>query len=238
MADSTKGIVFFGTPHRGTDVASWGELVAGIKAASFGTRPRTTFFRLLRTNSDDLMDLSEDFRPIAQSYALVSFVEENTMGKLGFNRVVRPHTRTHTYYLILTHHPPHQVVARHSAVMELPHEERMLINGDHSTMCKFSRDPAQAGRFDPVWRSIQRAAKGPGMPTATTTVTGMAPTLSMFDVYQLAQAHAHANANANAHGVASYVVGRPGVAMIQGPVVGTARSSWQLQSQSQPVVMP
>jgi hypothetical protein len=36
------------------------------------------------------MDLSEDFRPIATKYAIVSFVEEDVFGKLG--RVVSEFT--------------------------------------------------------------------------------------------------------------------------------------------------
>ncbi len=87
IADSTKGIVFFGTPHRGTDAANWGEVIAGIKAASLGSRPRAAFLKLLRPNSKDLLDLSDDFRTIATNYALMSFVESNTFRKLG--RVVR-----------------------------------------------------------------------------------------------------------------------------------------------------
>ncbi|KAK3305959.1 uncharacterized protein B0T15DRAFT_533930 [Chaetomium strumarium] len=132
---STKGIVFFGTPHRGSDVTQWGEVIANIKAASFGTRARTPFFKFLRPNAKDLLDLSEDFRPIAQNYALVSFIEENTFGRLG--RVV---------------------VERYSAVMELPHEEQVYIGGDHSSMCKFTRDDE---RFDVVWRAIRQASLGP-----------------------------------------------------------------------------
>ncbi|EJT74178.1 hypothetical protein GGTG_08023 [Gaeumannomyces tritici R3-111a-1] len=187
VADNTKGIVFFGTPHRGTDAASWGELAAKLKSASYGTRPRSPFFKLLRSNSNDLMNLSEDFRPIAQNYALVSFVEQNIISKLGFNRVV---------------------VAKHSAVMEMPHEEQAFINGDHSTMCKFSRDPADAVRFNSVWRSIERAAKG----------TDARPAPSLYDLYQKF-----------AHGTASgetATPAKPGAGRIEGSHADQARPAW------------
>ncbi|KAL8371675.1 hypothetical protein RB595_001465 [Gaeumannomyces hyphopodioides] len=188
VADSTKGIVFFGTPHRGTDVANWGELLAKVKSASYGTRPRTKFLKLLRSNSNDLMDLSEDFRPIAQNYALVSFIEQNIISKLGFNRVV---------------------VAKHSAVMEMPHEEQMHINGDHSTMCKFSRNPGDANRFDAVWRSIQRAARG----------TDTRPAPSIFDLYQQF-----------AHGTSGSTPARPGVTRIEDAHANQLRPMWESQS--------
>ncbi|KAK3900045.1 Alpha/Beta hydrolase protein [Staphylotrichum tortipilum] len=138
IADCTKGIVFFGTPHRGTDVANWGEVIAGIKAASFGTRPKTPFLKMLRYNSKDLLDLSDEFRTIAENYALMSFVEANTFRKVG--RVI---------------------VAHHSAILGLPHEDYLHLPGDHSSMVKFSASPDDAGRFDAVWRGIQRAALGP-----------------------------------------------------------------------------
>ena len=52
-----------------------------------------------------------------------------------------------------------QVVEKMSAVMDLANEDSAMMGGTHVTMCKFGRgDP----RFDDVWRSIRRAAKGPG----------------------------------------------------------------------------
>ncbi|KAL8371676.1 hypothetical protein RB595_001465 [Gaeumannomyces hyphopodioides] len=221
VADSTKGIVFFGTPHRGTDVANWGELLAKVKSASYGTRPRTKFLKLLRSNSNDLMDLSEDFRPIAQNYALVSFIEQNIISKLGFNRVVSPlalslslslSSRSHFSFLVrmptlITN--TLQVVAKHSAVMEMPHEEQMHINGDHSTMCKFSRNPGDANRFDAVWRSIQRAARG----------TDTRPAPSIFDLYQQF-----------AHGTSGSTPARPGVTRIEDAHANQLRPMWESQS--------
>jgi hypothetical protein len=44
---------------------------------------------MLRRDSEDLLNLSEDFRPLANQYALVSFIEDNPYGKWG---VVSSHT--------------------------------------------------------------------------------------------------------------------------------------------------
>lgn len=219
IADSTKGIVFFGTPHRGTDAATWGEVIAGIKAASFGTRPKTSFFKMLRPNSQELMDLSEDFRSIAQNYAIVSFIEGDTFRKLG--RVVRtsssslaPHlpllpaqtpANIHSSLLHLhTNHrnPPIQIVPKHSAVLELTHEHQLLLAGDHSTMVKFSRDPADANRFDAVLNGIKLAARGPE-----------SPAIPSFDVhvYDMNQYHDGARARNMWNG------GGPGPGTMMGP---------------------
>jgi hypothetical protein len=42
--------------------------------------------------------------------------------------------------------------------MELPHEEAVMMGGNHSSMCKFGLEDK---RFEAVWKGIRRAAKGP-----------------------------------------------------------------------------
>lgn len=87
IIDNTKGIVFFGTPHRGMDVAG---LVSKATALSvMALRPAYTNRVLddLRPNSYYLMNLAEDFRPIASRYAITTFVEDNITKSVG--RVVR-----------------------------------------------------------------------------------------------------------------------------------------------------
>ncbi|KAK3314381.1 Alpha/Beta hydrolase protein [Apodospora peruviana] len=150
IADSTRGIVFFGTPHRGADAATWASLVSSITAAAFGNGPKSFLLKALKPNSRDLMDLSEDFRPLSMKYAIASFVEQDVYSGLG--RVV---------------------VEKHSAVMELPHEEVLVIGGNHSSICKFDMDDP---RFEAVWRRIKRVSQGPQIPrppppVMTTTVT-------------------------------------------------------------------
>ncbi|KAK0708684.1 Alpha/Beta hydrolase protein [Lasiosphaeris hirsuta] len=133
ISECTKGIVFFGTPHRGSDDAKWATLITGIISTTIG-RPPSEFLQTLQTNSEGLMKISEDFRPIAKNYAIASFYEEHVHRVLG-----------------------HLIVEKTSAVMGLPHEETMMLGGTHSSMCKFARNDK---RFDPVWRAIRRAAKG------------------------------------------------------------------------------
>lgn len=87
IADYTKGIVFFGTPHRGADAAKWADSIAAIiSSASFRRWFRLPLLRVLKPNSKDLIDISEDFRSIVSNYAIVSFIEDEIFP--GSGRVV------------------------------------------------------------------------------------------------------------------------------------------------------
>ncbi|KAK3990804.1 Alpha/Beta hydrolase protein [Cladorrhinum sp. PSN332] len=134
ISTSTKGIVFFGTPHRGSDKAKWLNVLTAI-TSTMTNRPESTFVEALQTNSEALLKISQDFQSLGKEYAIVSFYEEHA------HRILKS-----------------LVVDKLSAVMGLPHEEFMMLGGDHSTMCKFTGmgDP----RFNPVWRAIRRASKG------------------------------------------------------------------------------
>ncbi|KAK3291348.1 Alpha/Beta hydrolase protein [Chaetomium fimeti] len=133
ISNSTKGIVFFGTPHRGSDTARWAKVVADVVSTSLH-RPEGELLKVLQTNSEGLMNVSEDFAPLASRYAIASFYETNVHPVLGT-----------------------VVVDKASALMALPHEETMMLGGDHSSMCKLGRNDQ---RWDPVWRAIRRCSRG------------------------------------------------------------------------------
>ncbi|KAI1747836.1 Alpha/Beta hydrolase protein [Xylaria castorea] len=140
MASCTKGIVFFGTPHRGADAAHWAVMAEKIGHAVLRTS-QSEFLKVLARNSEDLYEITEDFRPIAANYAIVSFYEEyayNVLGKV--------------------------IVDKDSAIMGLPHEQKMMLSGTHTSMCRFSKSDKQ---FDAVWRRIKRAADGAPLPRAS-----------------------------------------------------------------------
>ncbi|KAF2968642.1 hypothetical protein GQX73_g4898 [Xylaria multiplex] len=133
MANCTKGIVFFGTPHRGADAAQWALMAEKIGHAVLRTS-RSAFVKILEKNSEGLYKISEDFRPMAANYAIVSFYEEyafNILGKV--------------------------IVDKDSAIMGLPHEQKMMLSGTHTSMVRFSSSDKQ---FDAVWKRIKRAAAG------------------------------------------------------------------------------
>ncbi|KAK4222932.1 protein SERAC1 [Podospora fimiseda] len=134
IGDATKGIVFFGTPHRGSDVANTLGPLANITSSGWGWA-KSKFLPLLKTHSAPLREVSDEFRHVAPRYMLVSFYEEN----------IHPALRD-------------LVVDKSSSRMGIPHEQTMMMGGDHTSMCKFEQDDA---RFETVWRAIKSATHAP-----------------------------------------------------------------------------
>ncbi|KAN0120203.1 ankyrin [Hyaloscypha variabilis] len=129
IANCTRGIVFMGTPHRGSDLAFWGKILASIAKAAF-LHP-TKNITELQNNSSTLMDVSEDFRSIVGKYSIVSFYEDTKIK--GVSK---------------------EVVGKHSAVMEITGEEAIPLAGNHMEICKFSGVDDE--RFEEVWKAIKR----------------------------------------------------------------------------------
>ena len=74
---STKGIIFFGTPHRGADLASWMALFTGlINYASFGQAVRRDILKNIKRDSSQLMDISNQFVHRATLLKIMSFTEQ------------------------------------------------------------------------------------------------------------------------------------------------------------------
>jgi hypothetical protein len=70
--------VFFGTPHRGSKLADWAVLGSKIAGAAF-LKPPKTYLKALRSNSEALRAISEDFVPLSEKYHITSFWEEDMM---------------------------------------------------------------------------------------------------------------------------------------------------------------
>jgi hypothetical protein len=90
-AEKTRGIVFLGTPHRGSDLAFWGGFLARVAELAF-QHPKKKFIEDLKNNSDTLMNVSEDFRSIVEKYAIISFYEENQYKVVGKEVSARSHS--------------------------------------------------------------------------------------------------------------------------------------------------
>ena len=57
---STKALFFLGTPHRGSNWASWGEIATGLAGTIFDTNPGLV--KHLEVNGEALMQLEKNFR--------------------------------------------------------------------------------------------------------------------------------------------------------------------------------
>jgi hypothetical protein len=72
---ATYGIIFMGTPHRGTNLAAWGRMTATIAKAVL-VRPKTQLLKALESNSRLLMDLSAEFAHMHSLFRIVNCYEQ------------------------------------------------------------------------------------------------------------------------------------------------------------------
>lgn len=86
ICDVTLGIIFFGTPHRGSEKVVYGKVLSNV-AQTVTRRPSSNLLKSLRTNSNILLRLTSDFRHQLPQYHIVSFYEQQPMKM--FSRPVR-----------------------------------------------------------------------------------------------------------------------------------------------------
>jgi hypothetical protein len=79
-----RGVAFFGTPHRGADLARWGSIFANmLKAASFGSSTNTNLSRDLESCSERLRQISRSFVERGKELAILSFYETDKLDFLN-----------------------------------------------------------------------------------------------------------------------------------------------------------
>ena len=80
LAKLIRSVLFFGTPHRGSSLASWGTMLSSIlKTASFGTSTNTQLPKDLETTSRDLDRITQCFKNKSSDLAIYSFYETEKM---------------------------------------------------------------------------------------------------------------------------------------------------------------
>jgi hypothetical protein len=78
--ESTRGLIFFGTPHQGSNIATYTATLVSI-ANAVTAKPPADLLQSLRRNSGLLIKLNKDFllREQARHYGVVSFYETKPM---------------------------------------------------------------------------------------------------------------------------------------------------------------
>jgi hypothetical protein len=132
VSESTIGTIFLGTPHRGSDYAQLGELIANVARAVQFDRSNNVL-KDLNINSTILEILNDSFKKMCstQKFTLVTFEEGRG---LGIPIVARD-----------------KVVQSWSAHLDYAGEQKGVINADHRRMCRFS------GSDSPGYRQLKRA---------------------------------------------------------------------------------
>ncbi|KAI8964167.1 hypothetical protein F5Y11DRAFT_316813 [Daldinia sp. FL1419] len=132
---STYGIIFLGTPHTGSDLATWGTM---LQAMSDAVVPRTFFqsesvlLRTLKRDNETLQNINVHFLDIYQRFKIL-MAHENHKSDLKGTRTL--------------------IVDAHSASPQLPGVTYYAIEATHSGMCKFE------SRNAPGYRTIATALR-------------------------------------------------------------------------------
>ncbi|OTA99720.1 hypothetical protein M426DRAFT_16183 [Hypoxylon sp. CI-4A] len=132
---STYGLIFLGTPHTGSDIASWGTM---LQAMSDAVVPRTFFqsesalLKTLKRDNETLQNINNHFLDIYQRFKILMAHENHKTDMKGTRMLV---------------------VDSQSASPQLPGVTYYAIEATHSGMCKFESKNA------PGYRTVATAIR-------------------------------------------------------------------------------
>jgi hypothetical protein len=87
LLQQVRAVVFFGVPHRGSNVAYWAAFAARIlQLGQLGLRTNSTYVKALQRNSSTFAEISTQFVERAEPLSIRTFFETERMG----NQVVSP----------------------------------------------------------------------------------------------------------------------------------------------------
>lgn len=117
ISTATFGVVFFGTPHRGSPLARIGDVFAKVARSILNT-PSNTFLNALKKDDLYATELSSNFQQIQEQYQYLNFYE--TLPLKSFNLIVE----------------------RSSAVLGLSdtREKKIALNANHEEICRFASE--------------------------------------------------------------------------------------------------
>ncbi|EKG09964.1 hypothetical protein MPH_12926 [Macrophomina phaseolina MS6] len=121
----SKGVVFLGTPHRGSATADPAKVFGNILNVAwhasggglFRRGVKTNLLRALSQNSSELMGIADDFTQRASSLSIATFYEQSVTEPLGS-----------------------VVVEQSSAVIGVTHERASPLWADHREICRFESE--------------------------------------------------------------------------------------------------
>ncbi|KAI1773269.1 hypothetical protein F4818DRAFT_423753 [Hypoxylon cercidicola] len=124
---STKGIIFFGTPHRGSDLVPYGKMVVTIAKLAF-RNPNKKHLELLQRNSQIMENQRSSFDSIRKNLQLVCVIEEleTTLG---------------------------MVVSLDSGMIDGLNVKKVMRHANHMDMCKYAD---REGEYNRIVLAIQR----------------------------------------------------------------------------------
>lgn len=134
--EKTSSILFFGCPHRGSRVASWGTVFANvINTTTFHKPVQKGLLNDLSFSSQILADISTAFKEIASDIDIKTFYETAIMLPLKG-----------------------PVVERDSAILGLPTEQTIPVAANHREMVRFANINSE--KFDPVKFALKEVKEG------------------------------------------------------------------------------
>jgi hypothetical protein len=113
--DNIRGVAFFGTPHRGSDLAFWDRIgTSMIHIGTLGYLGNTKMSKNLQVNAKMLKDITDSFAHRGGKFGIRTFYETERM--TGLNGLV---------------------VEQHSATLGWPTELAIAATANHSDLVKF-----------------------------------------------------------------------------------------------------
>ena len=109
---STVGVIFAGTPHRGSDATKWAAVASKV-ANLVGKDHSTRLTHALERGSDVVQNLEEWFKEIQSNFHIFSFYEEKPVAAIG------------------------TVVDSESAKISCEHEKVRMLHGNHMDIVRY-----------------------------------------------------------------------------------------------------
>jgi hypothetical protein len=145
IQESTLGIIFFATPHRGGNGVQLAEVVSNaVLRISGSSSAKNDILMTLKPLSRNAQSLTQHFRPLLEKFLYISFFETRPKkvkkSMLSWVSLVWSLTELRCEHYCLHSHLLQLVVDRHSAVLGLAslREEQVACDADHSEICKLS----------------------------------------------------------------------------------------------------